>query len=87
VELFYFFVAGTTTAAGVDHKRRGCGALRAGLAEGEWHVDRIRYCFQRRKTHTHTHTPTHTHTHTHTHIPLLMDGQICILGPESPHIK
>lgn len=48
----------------------------AGQAEGEWHVVGIRYCF-----------PRDPHTKTCTHIPLLMDGQICILGPESPCIK
>lgn len=44
----------------------------AGRAEGEWRVDRIGYCFQ---------------THARAHIPLLMDGQICILMPESAPIK
>lgn len=48
----------------------------AGQAEGEWHVVGIRYCF-----------PRDPHTKTRTHIPLLMDGQICILGPKSPRIK
>lgn len=48
----------------------------AGQAEGEWHVVGIRYCF-----------PRDPHTKTRTHIPLLTDGQICILGPKSPRIK
>lgn len=45
-------------------------ALGAGQAEGEWHVDGIRYCFRR-----------DPHTKTRTHIPSLTDGQICILRP------
>lgn len=48
----------------------------AGQAEGEWHVVGIRYCF-----------PRDPHTKTRTHIPLLTDGQICILSPKSPRIK
>lgn len=48
----------------------GMSALGAGQAEGEWHVDGIRYCFRR-----------DPHTKTRTHILLLTDGQICILRP------
>lgn len=52
--------------------RAGMRALGARPTEGEWHVDRIRYCFQ---------------MDPHIRIPLLTDGQICILRAESPHIN
>lgn len=49
----------------------GMQALRVGQGEGEWHVDRIRYCFQ-----------TDPHTHTHVFFYWWM-GKYAFLGPRA----
>lgn len=54
--------------------RAGTPVPGAGRAEGEWHVDRIGYCFPD--------SLARVRARTRARIPLLMDGQICILMPE-----